>query len=180
MKIKYLLLFIFLQVLLITCKNYGLHYGGFYFAILEDESIEIIGLSQSQRYLKTLQFPSTIYGKKVTKINLNSEEGKRLMKEAFLSHTIRAKEVIVPSSIKTIESYCFDSSRDIESVVFKDVWGWYLTYKNKDGELINLDLDLRDPKKNALMLRRYSGEYFYDPLQPNIKLFYNEFTWHKK
>jgi|GEM_PF-6527527 len=179
MKIKYLLLFIFLQVLFITCRDYGLHYGGFYFAILEDESIEIIALSKTQRELETLRFPSTIYGKKVTKINLNSEEGKKL-KLMSGSSSYEAKKVIVPSSIKTIESYCFDFSQDIESVLFKDVRGWYLTYKNKDGELINLDLDLRDPKENALMLRRYSGVYFYDPLQPNIKLYYNEFTWHKK
>lgn len=183
MKIRFLLLFLFLQLLLITCTNYGLHYGGFYFAILEDESIEIIGLSAKQIHLKTLQFPSTIYGKKVIKINLNSEEGKRLMKGSDSSHKIGAKEVIVPSSIKIIGSYCFDSKHfpDIESVLFKDPRGWYLTYKNRHGATVNLPLDVGDPKKNALLLKgNYYEEYFYDPSDPKRKVYYKEFTWCKK
>ena len=133
---KKIIILLFTILLVISCES-SYKYGGYYFTILNDDTVRFDRL-QDKEISGTFYLPKKIYGRRVTQI------GEKAFKDCK-----KITSITIISTITEIGSYAFEGCTNLESVTFEDLYGW----KAESLWETITPLTLTDPQQNANYLK---------------------------
>lgn len=164
MKLKHYL-FLFLALSLLSCKVYKLdddaceECGNYYFRYIDKTSVSFCGWTRDaiNKLGGDMYVPEKIYNLNVAEIRIATKvkDGRYNFSSSYDYKEIKdymkgVKSIVIPKTVRTIQSNIFANCSDIERITFKETSNWYA----KDGVTHSwIPVDVSNPSNNVLIIK---------------------------